>query len=66
MHDMTFVRRADTLNDLDRDSDGFADLQLTLLLDILLQGNAFHKFHNDIVELALVTNIEDAYDIRMG
>ena len=63
--DMIVMRRLDAHGNLDRDTDRLFDGQSGFLLDIFFQGNAFHQFHNDIVDTGLFPDIVDIDDIRM-
>ena len=63
VYDMVVVRRLNPHGHLNRDADRLLDGQSRLLLDIFLQGNAFHQLHHDIVDSALLADVVHVDDI---
>ena len=51
--------------DLDREVHCFIGLQPALLVDIVLQGDALHQLHDDIVEVVFIDHVIIIHDIRM-
>ena len=63
---MLCMRRLKALCNLNCNADGFLKIQLSAFLDITFQRDSFHQLHDDIVQIALVADIVNAYDVRMG
>ena len=63
---MLFMGRFNSLGYLDRNTDGLSGVQTPLFLNIAFQGNSFHQLHDDKVEIPVVHNVVDIYDIGMG
>ena len=51
VHNVLRVRGFDSLAYLYGDTDGFLHLKTFLFLDILLQGDAFHQLHDNVMEI---------------
>ena len=57
--------RGKTHTYLNGDTCCLAHGKLTLLSDIILQGNAFNEFHNYIIIALILTDIEYINDVRI-
>ena len=66
VHNMLRMRRFQALCNLNGNADCFLKIQLSALFDIALQGDSFHQFHHDIVQITLIADIVYADDVRMG
>ena len=66
MDDALPVGLPDTLCRLQGDTDGLLIGEPALSGDVVLQGDAFHQLHDDIVEFSLVYYVIGRHDIGMG
>ena len=63
---MLFMGGFDTLGHLNGNSDGLLYVQMAFFHDIALQGNPFHQLHDNKVDVALVHNVIDIHNVRVG
>ena len=65
VHDALIMGVLQRAQNLRHKIDSFPGVDHTLLLDILLQGDALDIFHNDILQSVAVADVKDTDDIRM-
>ncbi len=62
---MVVVGSLNAHGNLDRDADRLFNGKPGLFFNILLQSNAFHQFHDNIINIVLFAYIIDIHHIRM-
>ena len=65
VHNALPVHFAEAVCDLNRNADGLLLFELALLADVLLQRDAVHKLHDNVVDAVRVLDLVDIDEIRM-
>src|SRR5690606_6914622 len=66
VNDLMLVRMIQRIANLTGDVDGFFNLQRSVLLDAIIQIDALHILHDDIMDIPFLSYIIYANHIRMG
>ena len=66
MNDPSIVSGLQAQGDLDRDTGRLLDTQFTLSINIILQRDPFHKFHDNIVHAAVLADVIHIDHVWMG